>query len=250
MKTSTRPTASTRRFPLAGGKNRTSRKADGLEMIRDLQKVWQGIALDLLSSEEYATPMVLGVTSAVNGEGKTTNSLGLATALAKETDEKVLLVECDLGSESISQHVGVTASPGVVDYIAKNCCLEDVPQATQVENLTFIARGLQGAPGGSQEPWVGQMLSKLRRGLPQMLNSLRERYPYIILDMPPLLTDPSTKEMLNSVDGAFLTVRADVTTIQDMERAVREVGDQKLRALLLVGGRRYMPGWLNQLLSE
>src|SRR6202011_4907400 len=43
---------------------------------------------------------ILGITSALHGEGKTTVALGIATALAADTGEATLLLECDLETSS------------------------------------------------------------------------------------------------------------------------------------------------------
>src|ERR1700687_6292933 len=59
---------------------------------------------------------VLGITSALHGEGKTTVALGIATALAADTGEPTLLLECDLETSS-DEFFGLTSGPGLSDWL-------------------------------------------------------------------------------------------------------------------------------------
>src|SRR6202171_2200817 len=51
-----------------------------------------------LSVSFPGTRRVLGITSALHGEGKTTVALGVATALAADTGEPTVLLECELAT--------------------------------------------------------------------------------------------------------------------------------------------------------
>ncbi|HEY1421268.1 MAG TPA: hypothetical protein VGG90_11260, partial [Candidatus Dormibacteraeota bacterium] len=59
---------------------------------------------------------VLGVTSALQGEGKTTIALGIATAIAADTGEPTVLLECDLETSS-DEFFGLQDGPGLSDWL-------------------------------------------------------------------------------------------------------------------------------------
>ena len=51
------------------------------------------------------------------------------------------------------------------------------------------------------------MLSKLRRNLPALLKFLKQRYRFIVMDIPPVASDVYAVDMSQTVDGSFLSVR-------------------------------------------
>ena len=83
------------------------------ERIRELQRVWLQTALQIISNADGSQPVVMGVTSADRMEGKTTSCLGLASALAHESDGHVVLVECDIISASLAERLDLDRSPGI-----------------------------------------------------------------------------------------------------------------------------------------
>lgn len=220
------------------------------EAARGLQQTWHRTALDLLDPEKFSVPLAVGITSAIHTEGKTTSSLGLVTALAKETDAKVLLIECDLGSESASLSLDLEPKPGLAEYISGEGSIDDAMRYTGLDNLKILVMGGGETPDREWEPWVEPILSQLRRRLPTLVASLKREYSYIFLDLPPVLTNPNTKDLVSSVDGAFLAVRADFTTTDNLTTAVQQLAQRNLLGILLIGAQRQMPGWLSQLLSE
>ena len=203
-----------------------------------------------LGSEKPSTQLALGITSASNGEGKTINCLGLASALAKETDSRVLVVESDLGNPSIASQLGLNPMPGLAEYLTEDASIGDTLRPTNLDNFEIIVAGGEYNRDTEWVSWNSPLVNKLRRRLPSILESLKRRYSYIILDMPPVLTNPYTKEIIDSLDGALLAVRADVTPVESMIRAVQDVGEDSLFGVLLVGTYPHLPSWLSRLLAE
>ncbi len=68
--------------------------------------------------------------------------------------------------------------------------------------------------------------------------------------MLPILTNPYAREMVSSTDGTFLTVRAGVTPIDSMKRAVQEIGQERLSGVILAGAGSRLPDWVVHLMSE
>jgi len=57
------------------------------------------------------------VTSAIQGEGKTTTALNLAVSIAQGMNETVLLVDTDLRKPGVHTHLGIEVKRGLVDYL-------------------------------------------------------------------------------------------------------------------------------------
>jgi Mrp family chromosome partitioning ATPase len=62
----------------------------------------------------------LVVTSSVPDEGKTLVSMNLAISLAKDTTQRVLLLEGDLRKPMLAEHLGTKALPGLGDWASAN----------------------------------------------------------------------------------------------------------------------------------
>lgn len=90
------------------------------------QRAMQGDRLSFAASEAYkllrtnltfALPdekkcRVVGVTSAMRGEGKSTTSINLAYTLA-ETGKKVLLIEADMRRPNLARRLAIDPAPGL-----------------------------------------------------------------------------------------------------------------------------------------
>jgi capsular exopolysaccharide synthesis family protein len=98
--------------------------------------------------------------------------------------------------------------------------------ATGVPNLTFL-------PAGPRPPDPSALLSSERaRGL---FTALRERYPWIIVDSPPVLAVSDGAVLASLVDGVLLVVRANSTPIEAVLLArdrLRAIGARMLGVVL------------------
>ena len=87
------------------------------ELIRSIK-----LAIDL----NVTTPSnkVIGITSSLPNEGKSTIAAALALLIA-HTGARVIVVDCDLRNPSLSRSLAPAANAGIVDVIAGGCPLED-----------------------------------------------------------------------------------------------------------------------------
>ena len=221
-----------------------------LEAVRKFHLTWHKLASNFLVSGTLRVPTALGFTSATHGEGKTINSLALSTALARAANTKVLLLECDFGSESVALELGLDPKPGLLEYLAEKCPFEDTLRRFDPLGLDIVLMGGDGAIDAEWEPWHGPTFHGLNRELPGILEAQKGRYSCIVLDMPPILTNPYTTEMIDLLDGAFLAVRAEFSAIENVADAIQEVRDERLLGVMVVGEYSQLPSWLIQLLAE
>ena len=83
---------------------------------------------------------VVMVCSAIQGEGKTTLAVQLATRLAR-TGERTLLVDYDLRRPSIHRIFGMPRGPGVSDCLRNEFDLDQVVHPSDAENLFVVTAG-------------------------------------------------------------------------------------------------------------
>jgi capsular exopolysaccharide synthesis family protein len=142
------------------------------------------------------------VTSAVEGEGKTTLASNLALSVAR-SGRKTLFVDCDLRRPSAHQLFEQTLQPGFSELVLG----EVEPDA--VVRPTTTGPNLWLLPAGQWDRAVVQELA--RRGVGDLFAQLRDEFDFIILDSHPLL--PATDSLLigQHVDGVILSVLHDVS---------------------------------------
>lgn len=140
------------------------------------------------------------VTSAIQGEGKSTFAFNLAITLAEE-GKNVVLVDCDLRHPSIKNMLTLQEeSVGIDKVLNGEVELKDALRYYQDLNITVLA-GTKPAKKASEI--IGTMKMK------DILNQLGEKEDYIILDTSPsaILTD--TSALAKFVDGAIFVVKQD-----------------------------------------
>lgn len=67
--------------------------------------------------EDLENANLILVTSSLPNEGKTFTAVNLALSIAHERDKKVLLIDADVAKPSVAKILGITHSPGLIDYL-------------------------------------------------------------------------------------------------------------------------------------
>ncbi len=126
---------------------------------------------------------VFAVTSACKGAGKSTLVSNIAVSMATNR-QSVLLIDCDMRLPTIHTNFGIENQHGLVDVLLGEKELVDVTVPGPVPGLTLLPTG--ALPQNPAELLSSPMFK-------QFLDSVREKYAYVILDCPPVLpvTDPS-----------------------------------------------------------
>lgn len=150
------------------------------------------------------------VTSANQGEGKSTIAAALAKVLA-ESGEPTVIVDADLRRPSMPTLLGVDGSVGLSEVLSGQVVVADALRATNVSGLVVI-------PAGRTPPNPSEMIgSDAMRGL---IDELAQEY-FVIVDAPPLL--PVTDAALASVivDGVIFVAAAGLTRKPEVIAALR-----------------------------
>ncbi len=149
---------------------------------------------------------VIFVTSSVKGEGKTFVSTNLAIILSS-FDRKVVLVGADLRNPQLHKSLDLkkVLVKGVTNYLIDNKTTVDDIIAKNIEkdsNLDVIISGII-----PQNP--AELLSNGR--FEMLLNELRKRYEYVIVDTAPTVLVTDTSLILGFVDTVLYVTRANFT---------------------------------------
>jgi Mrp family chromosome partitioning ATPase len=140
----------------------------------------------------------IGVVSALPGDGKSTVSLGLTAALARERSRRILLVDADVRRSSVSPALGLSGDPGLSDWLGHE--IDHVP-VHFVESGGFFVLAAGGS-GRAQPEALGSPRMEA------LLQAARKKFDFVIVDATPVLPVSDAVVLQQFVDGFLLVVRA------------------------------------------
>jgi Mrp family chromosome partitioning ATPase len=180
---------------------------------------------------------VLGITSAAPGEGKTTVALGMATAVAADTGEPTVLLECDLETSS-DELFGVSAGPGLGEWLAGDDTLR-ILRMPPLNNAFII-------PAGGARPDGARVFYRLTQST--LLEELQREFPNIIIDLPPMLSIAYSSLAAKVTEKILLVARYGITRIEEVEEAVFLLGRERISGIIINGYAPKTPAWLRRLM--
>ena len=157
---------------------------------------------------------IIGVTSSVSGEGKSTTALNLSYMLA-EAGERVMLIEGDMRMPTISRQLNLQVSPGLSNILAGLNKVEDVLQESGLHSH------LQIICSGDIPPNPSELLGAKSMGT--LIEALAEDYDFIIFDLPPVteVADPLVASKLT--DGMILVVRQNYVSRRALANTMQQL---------------------------
>lgn len=141
------------------------------ESIRSIK-----VAADL--NEIVKLNKVIGFTSSLPMEGKSTMAAALALLIA-QAGGRVILVDCDLRNPSLTRTLAPSAKAGFIDVISEKAAIEDVLWTDPKTNLSFLPTVMKSRVAHTNEILASAATKNL-------FDELCRRYEYIIVDLPPL----------------------------------------------------------------
>ncbi|MCH3966895.1 MAG: CpsD/CapB family tyrosine-protein kinase [Bacilli bacterium] len=129
-----------------------------------------------LSLSDFRHPaQVIGVTSAIQGEGKSTFSVNLANTYAFR-GAKTVLVNFDIRKPVVHLLYNVKNDVGLTEYVAGDCTLDEIIKTTP--------QGVDLVNPGTPTPYPTRILDSAK--IKDLISELRKRYQFIIVDLPPV----------------------------------------------------------------
>jgi Mrp family chromosome partitioning ATPase len=180
---------------------------------------------------------IIGITSTAPGEGKTTVALGMTSAVAMDTGEPTLLLECDLETSS-DEVLGVSNGPGLSEWLDGDDPLRIV-RMPPLGNSFVI-------PAGGMRPDAARLFYRLSQG--DMLGQLQTEFPNIIIDLPPVLSISYSPLAAKITERFFLVARYGATRIEDLEEAMNRLGPERTSGVILNAYAPKTPQWLRRLI--
>ncbi|KUY16979.1 chromosome partitioning protein ParA [Elizabethkingia miricola] len=123
-------------------------------------------------------PRVFTFTSFSAGVGKTFSALNLATTLSY-LDKKVVAIDLDLRKGTLSSRVNLLHGKGTSHYLSSSAVRID-----EILHKSDVVEGVDFVPIGAIAPNPVELL--LGKRLDELINELKERYDYVIIDGVPV----------------------------------------------------------------
>lgn len=162
------------------------------------------------------TSRVIGVSSALTGEGKSLTAVNLAYTLS-QLNNKVLLIDCDMRRPSLPDKLPIQKKPGLSGFLSGQAQEQTMFQYC---NIPGDEQAFHVVAAGQIPPNPVELLSSSRMSM--MLKQLREMYDYIILDLPPIGEVSDALTVTKEIDGILLVVRQDYCNRLALAEAVRQ----------------------------
>jgi polysaccharide biosynthesis transport protein len=183
---------------------------------------------------------IIGITSALPNEGKSTIAASLAQLIA-HAGKRVIIVDCDLRNPSLSANLAPNANAGIIDVLSGARTLEETIWRDPKTNLFVLPAAKRAQLFHTSEILSAEQTRKL-------FDKLRATYDYVIVDLPPLAPIVDVRATAPLVDCFVLVVewgRTKIDVVQHALHTAPNVYDNLIGAVLNMTDMRAMKRYNN-----
>ena len=177
-------------------------------------EAYRHVRTNLQFAQPDRTVQSIVVTSAEQGEGKTTTIANLALAFASAGKETVL-VDGDLRHPRLHALFGGNQSPGLSTLLYDRTIDYDM-FSVGVDHLKVI-------PAGDSVPNPAELLGSQR--MEDLLSDLNDLYDIVLVDTPPVLLFSDGLALSSHVDGTLLIAGAGTSDGRMVDHAAEQIND-------------------------
>jgi Mrp family chromosome partitioning ATPase len=214
-------------------------------------------------------PRRIVITSAIHSEGVTYTVLALATTLASDTADQFCVVDLNWWAPGIAAQfdpahraqaerrgrkapqalaptseaiAALHSRPGIAQVVAGTATLDEALVQTGLPNLCLL-------PAGELMLKERPVLAR-SAGLHTLINDLSERFDYLLLDVPAILTSSDAIALAALGDACCLVIRQGVTSTPTVQRALDQIKHMKMLGIILNRVAIQTPAWLQRLVPQ
>lgn len=173
----------------------------------------------LRTNLDFALPgggqhLILGVTSSIPGEGKSTTTINTAYTIA-QTGRKVLLIEGDMRLSVLAKRLRVHSRPGLTNLLVGQCSGNDVLQKSGLNPNLWVMTA------GDTPPNPAELLGS--NPMEVTLKAMSEIFDVVLVDLPPVSAVSDALIISKHLDGIIVVVRQDYCTKPMLDEAIRQL---------------------------
>jgi succinoglycan biosynthesis transport protein ExoP len=197
---------------------RRAKPEDAAEVIES----FRGIRLRLQYAYTSNQPLVCGITSPEQGDGKSLVASNLALAFA-EAGYRTLLIDADTRRGALHEVFGVQRRPGLIEVMSGEVNRAEALHPTSQDRLTLL-------PCGGRRTTNPELIASA--ALPRLLSDLVREFSVIIVDGPPLSAGIDAFAIGAACENTLMILRHGKT---DMRMARTKLGLLRRLPLRTVG---------------
>jgi polysaccharide biosynthesis transport protein len=168
---------------------------------------------------------IIGFTSSLPNEGKSTVAMAMAL-LISQSGSRCVLVDCDLRNPTISGLLGSNASVGFMEVITGECSLDEALWRNHETNLEFLPI----APHFFAN--TADILAS--NSVRELFEELRQRYEYVIVDLSPVSPVVDVRATAHFVDSYIYVAEWGVTKSEVAQFALKNAPELRENILGVV----------------
>jgi succinoglycan biosynthesis transport protein ExoP len=157
---------------------------------------------------------VIGFTSSLPNEGKSTLAVSL-TGLIAHAGGRAVLVDCDLRNPSLSRKLAPDAKAGLLEVISGKSDITDVLWKESRTGLTLLPAVLTSRLSHTSEILASEATRKI-------FEQLRQTFDYVIVDLSPLAPVVDVRVMTPLIDSFVFVVEWGRTKVDIAEHALSD----------------------------
>ena len=184
-----------------------------------IAECFRGVKSNLNTILNKPGSKVISIDSLIPAEGKSFISSNLAAILTK-TDNKVLLIGADMHKPTLHHFLNVKETIGLSNYLKNENEIGDIIFPTSIPNLHFI-------PAGSIPANPSDLLDSDK--FEQLVEQLRKKFDYIIIDNAPILLVPDAILTSNFSDVSLFVLRINHSYKNQIEQINKIVNFNRIK---------------------
>jgi len=160
--------------------------------------------------------LIVGITSAQSGDGKTLVAANMAVSLATGYQQKTLIIDMNFRRPYLHHVFGAESSPGLAEALA-NEKIRVVP--TSYENLYLMPVGdIYRLPPGIEHTLA----------LRQILNTVKHEFDFVLVDMCSILPiQEFPVHFINEIDGLISVINGKQSKSVDLKKVFKYLEEQQ-----------------------
>jgi Mrp family chromosome partitioning ATPase len=215
---------------------RTARGLSRLPQGDMLLEYFRRIYLAARPGSEQGAVNAIGVTSAFEGEGRTTIATGVAATMAADLDRPVVLVETHMARPGMHQLLGLQPQPGLAEYLRQECSLAEAVR--QLSDRLFVL------PAGNGAQEAPRLIHQLVRA--DLRSRLGGANVILVFDLPPIHSTSYGVLASTMAEALIFVVHAGRTTDEPVRESLARLEERAVRSIVLNAFQPQLPKWLRR----
>jgi Mrp family chromosome partitioning ATPase/LPS O-antigen subunit length determinant protein (WzzB/FepE family) len=218
------------------------------QLLQSAHGIIDGLLFDSIHNAKHQTAFVTGLISCRPGQGASTLSAYVASAVADRLeasiplhpDDRVLLIDADLNEPALHRLLSIDDSPGLGDWLAIHSV--DGSPITDFTHVTSHARLSVMPSGRSSTPMRLLDRSDL------LITEATRHFRHIVMDLPPVSSTPTALRLAAKCNAVLLVVECGNLHQEVVRKSVRalQAAGANVAGVVLNKRRFPIPDWLYQ----